>query len=521
MDQITSLWTFRDIRLLIYSLSIALATAATVISLEHNVIVAYGDAESHLNIAKRVLASPTSGFSQLGGIWLPLPHLLMVPLVYFDPLWRSGLAGSVVSGIAYVVACIALFQLTMNTTKRLTAAVTAWLVFALNPNILYMQATPMTELPLIAFFVLSVFFFTEFLGRQTDFRPLILAAIFAFAASLSRYDGWLLVAGEAGILGTMYLMRPRERKHWEGYIILFSTVAFFGILLWLLWDYLILGDAMYFTNSPFSAKSQQQGWLARGELPSYRNPYLAVMYYLVTARENIGLLVSGLSVAGLLLFFFRPNIRKIWVTLLLLFPLFFYIITLYSGQSIIFIPELTPDTYEFSLFNVRYGIMMVPAAAFFTAICVYYMPGIIRPSVVAVALFSFLPYALGRTPITLADGTVGLSSAKTPDVQHWLSTQYDHGYILLDDYSRTVSIIKSGLPMEQVIYIGNKPYWEESLDSPEKYARWIVMQKNDALWKNILDRPEIQARLYQYFEKAYTSPDILVFKRKTPVQSSM
>jgi hypothetical protein len=59
-------------------------------------IIAYGDAESHLNIAKRVVHSITPGMAQLGGIWLPLPHLMMVPFVFFDSFWRTGLAGSIV-----------------------------------------------------------------------------------------------------------------------------------------------------------------------------------------------------------------------------------------------------------------------------------------------------------------------------------------------------------------------------------------------------------------------------------------
>ena len=43
----------------------------------------YGDAEAHLNLARRVVDSRTPGLSQIGPVWLPLPHLLMLPLVIF------------------------------------------------------------------------------------------------------------------------------------------------------------------------------------------------------------------------------------------------------------------------------------------------------------------------------------------------------------------------------------------------------------------------------------------------------
>ena len=84
---------------------------------------------------------------------------------------------------------------------------------------------------------------------------------------------------------------------------------------------------------------------------------------------------------------------------------------------------------------------------------------------------------------------------------------------MLDDYSRLISIVRSGVPMKNVIYIGNRPYWEESLREPEKYARWIVVQQNDEIWDKVYEPLEQQGRLYKYFTKIYTSPEILIFKR--------
>src|SRR6266849_5290636 len=57
----------------------------------------YGDAEAHLNIARRILDSRTPGPEQIGTVWLPLPHVLMAPLVMRDDWWRSGAAGVIIS----------------------------------------------------------------------------------------------------------------------------------------------------------------------------------------------------------------------------------------------------------------------------------------------------------------------------------------------------------------------------------------------------------------------------------------
>jgi len=63
----------------------------------------YGDAEAHLNIARRVMDSRTPGYDQLGTSWLPLPHVLTLALVNNDRLWLNGLAGAIPSAACYII----------------------------------------------------------------------------------------------------------------------------------------------------------------------------------------------------------------------------------------------------------------------------------------------------------------------------------------------------------------------------------------------------------------------------------
>lgn len=523
-----------------------LAIDSTIYYLIHGYIVAYGDAESHLNIAKRVVDSLTPGFAQLGGIWLPLPHILLIPFVYFDVLWKTGLAGSIVSGIAFIITAVYLYRLTYLITKHSGASFFAALVFMLNPNILYMQSTPMTELTLLVFFTMSSYYFISFLQDDRKILNLLFAAFFGFCASLSRYDGWSLVLMEAGVLFLFYfpfrlsirnfflkIFKPREtgaiiqrnKTHagastytrLEGRLIIFCTLALLGIIIWFAWGGLILGDPLYFTHSQFSAKSQQSSWLSRGELPAYGHIVTSFLYYFVTSMSTVGVVVFLLSIAGLLYFIGdREKKHKFFILLILAVPFIFNVVTLYLGQSVIFIPGLTPPTFEWTLFNVRYGVMMVP----FIAFCIGFMFSKTRTSIklilIGLVAFQLLLYGIGYTKvITLEDGRSGLSSfiAKIPDAQGWLEKNYDGGILLTDDYARTISIVRLPIKMHDVIYIGNKPYWEDSLTNPEKYARWIVMQRDDTIWQNLINDPIKQGRLYKYFNKAYTSEDILIFKR--------
>lgn len=499
-------------------IAIAMSIAMTAFAFMTDTIVAYGDAESHLNIAKRVIHSITPGFAQLGGIWLPLPHLMMVPFVAIDSLWRTGLAGSIVSGMAFIVSSVYLYKTTLLLTKNKIASFVAFIIFAINPNVLYLQSTPMTELVLIMFFLLSSYYFIKYILNDSHILYLIFAAFFGFCASLSRYDGWFLVIFEAFGLFLLYLknLRSRELIHeLEGKLVLFCTLAFFGVAIWMTWDYLILGDPFYFTNSQFSAKTQQSNWLQRGELPGYHNLTQSFLYYSITAMSNAGVLFFLIAMGGFVMYLKdKKQLHRPLISMIFLIPLIFNVVTLYLGQSVIFIPHLTPTSFEWTLFNVRYGAMFVPFIALFFAYMWTKLPNKGKAFLSLIIVCQAMLYTIGYSSIVSRDdGTIGLSHAKRPDAEQWLTRNYDDGLVLLDDYARTVSILRTNIPMQNIIYIGNKPYWEESLVQPEKYATWVVMQKDDAVWKALLGNRITEDRLYKYFQKTYTSDEVLIFKR--------
>ena len=74
----------------------------------------YGDAEAHLNHARRIVDSRTPGPDELGNVWLPLPHLRMIPFVKNDALWRSGWAGAIPWGACFVLSGVLLFAASGN-----------------------------------------------------------------------------------------------------------------------------------------------------------------------------------------------------------------------------------------------------------------------------------------------------------------------------------------------------------------------------------------------------------------------
>src|SRR5581483_1295968 len=123
----------------------ALSGAFLALCCAHGWTLYYGDAQAHLDNARRIVDSRTPGYYQIGTVWLPLPPLLMLPLVWNTCLWHTGLACAIPAACCFVLAGSFLYLSSRRVFQSEAAAWAATLAFALNPNLLYLQATPMTE----------------------------------------------------------------------------------------------------------------------------------------------------------------------------------------------------------------------------------------------------------------------------------------------------------------------------------------------------------------------------------------
>src|SRR5712692_3291874 len=72
-------------------------------------MVSYDDAVSHMFFGRMIFDNSTPGLAQLGGVWLPLPHLLIALFAWNDYLWTTGLAGSIVGMSCYIATSIYIF----------------------------------------------------------------------------------------------------------------------------------------------------------------------------------------------------------------------------------------------------------------------------------------------------------------------------------------------------------------------------------------------------------------------------
>src|SRR5258708_30486153 len=96
---------------LVTQLAAVVSIASFFYYLRQGDVLLYGDAVAHINIARRVFDSQTPGLLQLGTVWLPLPHLLMIPFLLSRWMWQTGIGGSIPSLFGFVLSVAGIFRL--------------------------------------------------------------------------------------------------------------------------------------------------------------------------------------------------------------------------------------------------------------------------------------------------------------------------------------------------------------------------------------------------------------------------
>lgn len=186
-----------------YALPVALAIAAAVVGsivalyyFRLGLTLSHYDARGHLIVARRVLDSITPGWQQIGAVWLPLPHLLNLLPVQIDVFYRTGASAVAISIAALAIATGSIAWIVLRLTESATAAVVASAAFALNPNVLYLQSTPMTEPLLLALTLLALALLIVWCdGADGERGPRGAAVGCAFGlACLTRYEAWPVTA---------------------------------------------------------------------------------------------------------------------------------------------------------------------------------------------------------------------------------------------------------------------------------------------------------------------------------------
>ena len=454
----------------------AISVLSYIIYYQNGLGLAYNDARSHLDIARRVVEGLKPGLAQLGSVWLPLTHAMMIPTVWNDFMWHSGLSGALPSMIAYVATGLLIYSFLKKLGVGILGQIVGVLIFATNLNILYLQSTAMTELVLITTMTAGVYYLLNW-AITKKVTALIASGFFIFLSTLVRYDGWFLLAMSTVIVGILS-WQHFGRKSTEGLIIFFLTLSSFGIILWFLWNALIFKDPLYFAFGPYSARVQQEQLQQAGVLATKGNILLSLKIYFYALVYNSGALSIILGTFGAFVLWFDKKLStqvKV-VSAALIAPLLFNVLALYLGHSVLFIQGLSGNTW----FNVRYGVMLLPSLAIFIGYLVHKLKDF-RLTIIGLLIFVTFFAITNVDAVTIDDARVGSSQKNVSQVAGWLKDHASENQdeVLISVASHDAIIFSSGFKMRRFIHEGTGQYWDSATTDPVHWVRYIIMRTND------------------------------------------
>jgi len=487
--------------------SVVLGFVSLLFSNARGYMLLYGDAVAHLGISRRILDSRNPGLSQLGGVWLPLPHLLILPFVQKMEWWQNGLAGAWPSLICYILGVIGIYRLARwMMTPRWALAATAF--YAVNPNLLYLATTAMTEPLFLALLIWTTLLTAECVAAIRAGKPkpvarrLLLIGLFIVAAVFTRYDGWVL---GAAVWCTLTWQLSRNRELWRKVgtsFVMFTLLAVAGPVSWLAYNQHFFHDALDFMRGPYSAAAIEKKTTPPGS-PHYHgwhNPVWALVLYTRTAQLDaaaweIGFVVMAAAIVGLVLTIRR---RFILSALLLWIPLPFYIYSIAYGSVPIFIPPLWPHSY----YNSRYGMEMLPALALYACFTLEGVQQRLRSGKpllarllhpVAVSLIAinavFMMYSV---PLVLKEAKANSTTrvAFETALAHELKSYPPGVPILMYNSDHVGALQQAGIPLRQTLNEGDYDSWKAALAKPAESAAYVVAIAGDQVSRAVAEHPE-------------------------------
>jgi hypothetical protein len=494
-------------------------------------LLLYGDAVAHLHIARRLIDSINPGLRQLGSVWLPLPHLLLVPFVARISWWQSGLAGAFPSMGAYVFGSAGIYRLA-RIWLRPQPSLVAVLFFALNPGLLYLQTTAMNEPLFLAEMIWAALLLVEFsraLKQGESSRAakqLIVAGVVLVGAIYTRYDGWIFAA-VAWLIALGFMLRPasktgshsaRNKDRWRteagGAFLLFTVMLTVAPLLWMAYCSRQFGDPLDFMRGPYSARAIDLRTSAPGSphYPGWHSMPVAALYFLKAAElgaapERFANLLLLLSAAGSVAALVRYRAQGVATAMLLWIPLPFYAYSVAYGSVPIFVPPWWPHSW----YNTRYGMELLPAFALSLAFLAAWIvdilsrgkpqsansaaapPIIVNSIVAAFALLIVAGYVtvLRATPLVLQEA-IANSRTRIPFETGYaraLANLPPQSTILAYTSEHIGAFQRAGIRLRRTINESDYYQWKPALADPAHAADYVVATDNDPVAKAVAAHP--------------------------------
>lgn len=498
----------------------AASLAAIVWSWTHDAMLNYGDAVAHLHIARRLFDSHRPGLTQLGSVWLPLPHLVMAPFVAVYAWWANGIAGLIPSALAWSASCYGLYRLLRKWLKP-APAILGLAFFALNPNLLYLQTTAMTEPLFVCEMIWAALWLVEWRAnldsadwKRRNGRLIWLIAMVLIAAIYTRYDGWIIAFLAWTAMGIALLRRGRLRNaaFWLASVLVVATP-----IAWCVYNAVAFGDWLDFARGPYSAKAIELRTATPGSgppHPGWHNPWVSLIFFSKAALMDAAAVKWG----GVMLFVGMFGTVWAWLTvrrkafvwsLLLWVPVPFYAYSISYGSVPIFLPVWWPHSY----YNTRYGMELLPALALAVAFVASFVLASVnecRPQwtrgtawiIGAIVVLNAIQL-LHERPIVYVEGTKNIEARwpleqQIPPVLHAQLAMHPGGPVLMNTSVYPNLVAFAGIPLRQTINESDKEFYWAALAAPAKEAAVVLAFDGDEIDRAVKAHPQ-GLRAVQHF----------------------
>jgi hypothetical protein len=382
--------------------------------------------------------------------------------------------------------------------------------FALNPNLLYLQTTAMTE-PL---FVCEMVWVAVWLVEWRDSldsspqklqRTQCLIAAVLVAAIFTRYDGWIMALIAWTCIGLALFRRSRLRSFSFWIASAFIVVA---PLAWFIYNSVGFGDWLYFARGPYSAKAIEIRTAVPGfpPHPGWHNPWVALIFFVKAAELDAaaaawGNLLLIVSLAGTAWAWLTARRRAFTWALLLWFPVVFYAYSVSYGSVPIFLPPWWPHSW----YNTRYGMELLPALALGLGFAVQFVLGAVREfkplwvRYAAGGLFAVVALnaaqMLREHPLVYMEGVKNIEARRAfeieiPPVLRSLLAERPRGVVLMDTSVFPELVALTGISLRQTINESDLIIYSDALAAPAAHADIVLAFDGDQIDLAVKAHPE-------------------------------
>jgi len=454
------------------------------------------DARAHLVVARRVFDSLTPGWQQIGAVWLPLPHVLDALPVQVDAFYRSGASGTAISVLSTAAAVWALASIVLRKTESAIAATAGAVLFLANPNVLYLQSTPMTEPLLFATTFIAVWLTIDWLDSGAGTLPLT-PGLALVAACMTRYEAWPITAAIVGTSAIVLLRRNAPIGEVIRACVRLAAYPVLAIVVFLANSRWTVG-AWFISSGFYVAENDARGHLSAAWQQVREGAYhlsgdaliwsayaatVLVVLTFVRSREraSLGLVLAPLAAGAL--------------------PLYAY----FQGHPL----------------RVRYSVPLVAAASLVVAAGIGVLPRRLRSvaAVVVVALaVSESPPFTRMAPMIVEAQRDAVHRVERQRVTDYLTGHYDGGLIMMSMGSLAhymFDLSANGFAIRNFLHEGNGELWPFALQlGPRGFATWIAVEEQAEGGDALYLRGRLDPTFFAGFDRVAEGGGVALYRAK-------